>query len=228
MTLSAAKKYAVFGLLAAILLWSTACGNETATTTSPSSTAATTITALRTTPPSVEELIEGGFASPSIPRITAEQLKILITQAQQDGRYAGSGGMVSWSDFIIIDVRSAGSSTNGEANFSQPGHILGARSMPLMWYWVAGTGASATAGELEAYEREMANIEDNILQLPRNLPIFIYDGTDNDAAACALAEALLAAGFSADNVRVAWKGFNYWYYDLRYPVVQSDYNYEGQ
>jgi hypothetical protein len=182
----------------------------------------------RTTPPTVEELTEEHFLDPEIPRITAEQIKMIIDAAQAAGEYAGSGGMISWDNFVIIDTRSSKGEVLGAPGFNQPGHILGARSMPMTWYWVTDPREDPKPEELQAYQLELDALENNITQLPKDLPIYIYDGTADDEAACIVARMILEAGFNPDNVKVIWKGFAYWYYDLRYPIVQGDYNFEGE
>jgi len=201
-----------------------------ATTSVPTSTPVSTPTpaVLRTTPPTVQELEEGFYMDPEIPRITCEQIKILIDDAQKNNRFYGTGGMVAWQDFFIIDVRSSKGEVTGAPGFNQPGHILGARSMPMTWYWVTDPREDPKVEELEAYQQELTALEQNIELLPKGMPIYVYDGTADDEAACIVAKMILEAGFPAEDVKVIWKGFSYWYYDLGYAIVQGDYNFEGE
>lgn len=221
-------------ILSLALFIPAACNNASAVPSSTASNSTTPVTTttkstvLRTNPPTVQELEDGHFLYPEIPRITAEQIKLMINEAQSSGRYVGAGAMVSWDDFIIIDARKSKGDIVGSPGFSQPGHILGARSMPMTWYWVTDPREDPKPEEVEAYQQELTALEENIQQLPKNLPIYIYDGTADDEAACIVAQMLLDAGFNPDNVKVIWKGFSYWYYDLQYPVVQGDYNFEGE
>ena len=100
--------------------------------------------------------------------------------------------------------------------------------MPMTWYWVTDPREDPKQEELEAYDLELKALEENIKLLPKNLPVYIYDGTADDEAACIVANMLLEAGFPRENVKVIWKGVAYWYYDLGYPIVQGDYNFEGE
>jgi hypothetical protein len=219
-------------ILAAALVLPAACtpGAAATETTTPTSSITTTTAppTLRLDPPSVQELQDGHFIDPEMPRITAEQVKLYISEAQAAGRFVGAGAMVSWLDFVIVDVRDSKGEILGHPGFTQPGHILGAYSMPMTWFWVTDPREDPKQEEWEAYELELEAFEKNIPTLPKDLPIYIYDGTADDEAACLVARMLLEEGFNPENVRVIWKGFAYWYYDMQYPIVQGDYNYEGQ
>jgi hypothetical protein len=176
----------------------------------------------------MKELEEGHFLEPEIGRITCEQVKLIIDEAHEANRFKGSGAMISWNDFIIIDTRSSKGEVNGAPGFGQPGHILGARSMPMTWYWVTDPREDPKQEEREAYQQEITALEENIHILPKGMPIYVYDGTADDEAASIVAKMLIEAGFPAKDVKIIWKGFAYWYYDLMYPIVQGDYNFEGE
>ena len=222
-----------FSALLMVSMVLSSCNGAAATTSALSTTtstspASTTSAAPRTTPPTVQELEEGHFLYPEIQRITAQQIKTIIDKAKEAGEYKGSGAMISWDNFIIIDVRSSKGEVLGAPGFGQPGHILGARSMPMTWYWVTDPREDPKQEEKEAYEQELTALEENIGLLPKGLPIYIYDGTADDEAAGIVATMILEAGFPAKDVNIIWKGFAYWYYDLQYPIVQGDYNFEGE
>lgn len=221
----------IISLLALALMAAlSACGKSQDDNTASPGTPSTTVTATRDpfTPPTPEELAEKHFASPELPRITCEKIKQLIDEAKASKRFVGMGGMTTWTDFIIIDVRSSKGEVLGAPGFNQPGHILGARSMPMTWYWVTDPREDPKVEEVEAYKQELAALEENIRQLPKGLPIYIYDGTADDEAACIVAEMILKAGFDPGSVKVIWQGSSRWYYDLQYPLVQGDYNFEGE
>ena len=215
-----------------------ACGSSQAQTTKPDNTtslpASVTTTASATAtgdpfiPPTPAELAALHYVSPELPRITCEQIKKIIDEAQAAGRFAGRGGMTRWEDFIIIDVRISGGEVNGTPGFSQPGHILGARSMPMTWYWTTDPREDPKAEEVDAYKQELIALDENIALLPKGLPIYIYDGTADDEAACIVAEKVIAAGFDPQSVWVIYGGFGHWYYDLQYPIYQGDYNFSGE
>jgi hypothetical protein len=216
-------------LLALIMLLPACTPSQTGNTTSQTTTTPV-ISSTRDpfAPPTVVELAEKHYSSPELPRITCEQVKNMISEAQTNKRYVGMGGMTTWTDFIIIDVRSSKGEVLGAPGFNLPGHILGARSMPMTWYWVTDPREDPKVEEAEAYKQELTALEENIHQLPKGLPIYIYDGTADDEAACIVAEMVLEAGFDTSSVKVIWQGFSRWYYDLQYPIVQGDYQFEGE
>jgi hypothetical protein len=224
------KNCIVIAAILTMVVIASACSTPAANTSIPITTASPTTTFVgpRTTPPTVEELTAEHFTDPEIPRITCEQIKIIIDEAKAAGKFKGSGGMMSWDDFFIIDVRSSKGEVLGAPGFNQPGHILGARSMPMTWYWVTDPREDPKQEELESYDLELKALEENIKLLPKNLPVYVYDGTADDEAACIVAKMLLEAGFPPENVKVIWKGVAYWTYDLQYPLVQGDYNFEGE
>jgi hypothetical protein len=98
----------------------------------------------------------------------------------------------------------------------------------MTWYWVTDPREDPKQEEVEAYQQELTALEENIPMLPKGLPIYVYDGTADDEAACLVAKMIVDAGFPAKDVKVIWKGFAYWTYDLQYPLVQGDYNFEGE
>jgi rhodanese-related sulfurtransferase len=167
-------------------------------------------------PPTPEELESAHFWFPEFPRITAEKLWSEM-EVQDKIIYGG----MTWDNFFIIDVQ--------EPTRYTKLHLPGALNIPNSYYWVLDPREDPKPEEWDAYHNEQETLERRLPSLPRDELIIVYDTTADDEPASRLAKRLVEEfGFDAELVVVLWKGFYYWWLDLRYPVVAGDYAFPGE
>jgi hypothetical protein len=224
------------GLVIALPACSQAQSQSTpATTPAPSTqptisaplTSASTSTRDPLTPPTPVELTEGYFYAPDFPRITCEKLKQMIDDADATGDFSGVGGMRKWNKFNIIDTRGMGVLV-GAPGFNSPGHIPGAFSMPVTYYWVTDPAMYPREEQIVAYHAELDALVLYLDSLNKAVPLIIYDGTPDDYTSILVGRIAIERGFDPKLVLILNGGFGRWYYDLGYSVIQGDYNYYGQ
>jgi hypothetical protein len=164
-------------------------------------------------PPTRQELINGHFAYPEIPRITAQKLNETLEAAEANKAYAQDQTRpweTVWNDFVLLDVRPESGVDDMGIQGTSRGYIKGSMFIPFTFYWVNDPAKDVVSEEEYAYTMEQRSIEDDLFQIPKDKMIIIYDDTSNDLAACLMAKKLINAGYSPENIQVLWKGFGHW------------------
>jgi hypothetical protein len=220
------KKLFACVLVTLVLLSLAACTRIETVTVTPTAysttTSTVTVTSTISFAPTLQELQDAGSACPEIPRIRAEGLKMKMDEAYPTSKPTAGIGNFRWSDFTLIgvhpevDVDAYGSSLN---HIDQ---ILGSIIVPFQFYKVGNPIKDLTPADLEKYKAEQAKIALAVAGVPKDKPVILYDKTSDDGAACAMAKLLVDQGFDPGQITVLWKGFNYWYHDLQYPVLSGD------
>jgi hypothetical protein len=198
-----------------------ACGGtKTVTVTAPPVTVSVTIDN-PDSPPTIKELTDRHFTYPEMQRITGDKLWDMISEANASGRTQNAGTYIVYDDFQIIDVR------YGVA-FKKPGRIAGAVNFPLSYFWVLDPQQDPKQEEVISYTQELAQLEDNLPTLNRDLPLIFYDDTSNDQAACIVVKLFQELnkvnnwGFDPSNMYVLYGGFYHYTLDLGHPWVFGD------
>ena len=218
---------AIFLLLPACTRTGTAIAPVTSIPSSISTPVWATPVLSFTVPPTASDLSTAGSVFPEIPRIRAENLKYTMDNAKGAGAYTGTGSMITWDNFIIVDTLPTTKYIGEVHPVSRDNHIQGSVNIPFTFYRVKDPSVDLKTGELPAYEAEMKFLEEHLYKLSRFKPIIIYDDTGTDEAACLMAKLLLEHGYSPGQVTVLWKGLKDWYVRLGYPVIQANWSYVG-
>jgi hypothetical protein len=148
-----------------------------------------------TEPPSVAELRALGFSHPEMPRITAEQLKLLMDE-----------GWVIPDDFVLVDTQAGASFQGGARSY----HIWGCTTY-ITIQWSSGVPILSQT------------VLWQFRNLPKDKLIIFYDHGEKDESAASVAQVLLDLneGYDPKNIKVLWQGFNRWR-ELGYPYYDPE------